>query len=120
MAEEMSQARITHCAFGTITVDGVVFGRDLIIHDKGVIPNWWRKEGHRLHIEDLNEVVALAPELLLVGTGHAGQMRVPEATAEWLASKGIRLVVAATGETCDHFNRVHRSGRVVAALHLTC
>jgi hypothetical protein len=116
----MAKERITHYAFGTITVDGQVFGRDLIIHDGGVIPNWWRKEGHRLHIEDLDEVVTLKPEVLLLGTGNPGQMRVPEATEAWLADKGIRLVVAPTKETCDHFNRIYRSGRVVAALHLTC
>ena len=116
----MRKERITHYAFGTITVDGEVHRRDLIIHDQGVIPNWWRNEGHRLHIEDLEKVASLNPEVLLVGTGNSGQMRVPEATATWLEAKGIRLVVAPTEETCDHYNRIYENGRVVAALHLTC
>ncbi len=116
----MSSPRIQHYSFGTITVDGEVYRKDLIIHARGVIPNWWRREGHSLHPDDLGEVVTLAPGRLLVGCGSPGRLFVPEATARRLAERGIAMEAMPTAEACDRFNRLDDSGNVILALHLTC
>ena len=106
--------------FGRIIIDGKRYNRDLIVFSDRVKDGWWRKEGHRLHIADLKEVLEAKPEVLVVGTGYYGAMAVPAETRKSIESEGIELIVQKTAEACKTFNRLMESRKVVAALHLTC
>jgi len=112
--------RIEHYRFGTITVDGQRHTQDLIILPERVIAGWWRKEGHALHPDDLTTVFEAAPEVLIVGTGAYGMMRVTEETRLALEAAGIRLIAAPTAEAVETYNQLREEARVAAALHLTC
>lgn len=113
--------RITLYDFGRIVVDGETHTRDVIIHPDRVDGAWWRKEGHRLEVDDLARVWDSAPETLVVGTGYYGNMVIPAATADYVRSRGIEIVAAKTPDAVAEFNRLSEERRnVVAALHLTC
>lgn len=57
--------------FGRIVIDGVTYTADVIVLGNRVKGRWWRKEGHVLHVSDINETVeAFAPEVIIVGTGY--------------------------------------------------
>ena len=73
---------INHYTFGQIAVDGREFLSDLIIFPERVQENWRRKEGHRLDRDDLQTVLADKPDLLVIGTGRYGQMKVPQETLQ--------------------------------------
>ncbi len=60
------------------------------------------------------------PDLLLVGTGRFGMMRIPQETKDFLASLGIALLAEDTEKACKTFNRLGDEKKVVFALHLTC
>ncbi|MDH4198415.1 MAG: Mth938-like domain-containing protein [Candidatus Aminicenantes bacterium] len=107
-------------AFGRIRIEGRSYTSDVLVFPDRVDASWWRKEGHRLRPEDLAEVVAAAPEVLVVGTGALGVMRVPEETVAWLRAQGIDVRSAKTGEAVEIFNDLAKSKKAVAALHLTC
>ena len=111
---------IEHYRFGTITVDGQRYTRDLIILPERIAAGWWRKEGHALHPDDLTAVFEAAPEVLVVGTGAYGMMRVTEETRRALETAGIRLIAATTAEAVKTYNELREETRVAAALHLTC
>lgn len=105
--------------FGKIEVDGVPHYEDLWIC-AGRLSRWWRKEGHRVHPEDLREVLELSPEALIIGTGFAGMVRVTQEVRDLLFSKGIELFVLPTKEAVDLYNRLAQKKRVAVLLHLTC
>ena len=110
-------------SFGSITVDGKKFTKDVIIGKDGVRAPWWRKEGHSLSPEDLERVLASAPEVLVIGTGSFGVMNVPENTLGFLRSRDIEPRVMRTGRAVDEFNDLLRErgpDKVMAALHITC
>jgi len=107
-------------AFGRVTLEGRTYAADLIVLPDRVISHWWREEGHSLSVSDLAAVFEAAPEILVVGTGAQGMMRVPQATRDALAAACIRLVVECTRDACETFNRLSPTARVAAALHLTC
>ena len=111
---------IDHYRFGAITVGGQRHTRDLIILPERVIVGWWRKEGHALYPDDLTAVLEAAPEVLVVGTGAYGMMRVTEETRWALKAAGIHLVVAPTAEAVKTYNDLREKARVAVALHLTC
>ena len=106
--------------FGRIVINGKRYSSDLIVFSDTVRGGWWRKEGHRLHVEDLKDVLEVKPEVLVVGTGYSGLMRVPPETRRYVESEGIEFIAQKTAEACETFNRLVKSRKVVAALHLTC
>lgn len=119
--------KIEHYSFGNITIDGKGYTSDVIIYPDRVDSSWWRKEGHNLQSEDLGDVVKARPDILVVGTGASGVMRVPKETVAHLESKGIKVYAARTGEAVDLFNSLQsktggggKTESVIAALHLTC
>jgi len=107
-------------SFGSVTIDGTSYDSDLIVCPDGVRPDWWRKEGHGLCPEDLSAVIEVGVELLIVGCGAYGVLKVPETTREWLEGKGIELVALPTGEACERYNELAAGRKVAAGLHLTC
>jgi len=107
--------------FGYIRIDGVEYDRDVIIFPNRVSPEWWREEGHSLSLSDLTEVLRYGPDILVIGTGAHGAMKVPETVIDELQTRGIEVHIAKTGEAVEAFNEFIAAGRrVVAALHLTC
>lgn len=107
-------------SFGEITIDGEKYTNDVIILPDRIRNNWWRKEGHSLHPEDIAEVVEAEPEVLVVGTGAYGGMKVPSETQEHLKSNGIELIAEKSESACETYNELADSRKVAAALHLTC
>ena len=60
--------------FGLIVVNGKNYTSDVIILLDKVKDNWYRKTGHQLHLDDLSEVIAENPEVLIVGTGASSSL----------------------------------------------
>jgi hypothetical protein len=84
--------------FGCVIVDGEEQTRDVIVLPERVLTDWWRADGHRLVLADLDEVIEELPERLLVGTGAYGQLRPdPEALAQ-LRRRGVEVEALPTGE----------------------
>jgi hypothetical protein len=106
--------------FGNLVVDGQQHQRDVIILPGRVLGGWWRKEGHALHPEDLEAVFKAQPDLLVVGQGANGLMRIVSETRRALEEAGIELVALPTEEACQAYNRLCEQQSVAAALHLTC
>ena len=104
-----------------IRIKGRMYQSDVKIIGGEVQANWWRKAGHRLDQDDLSDILENQPDILVVGTGYAGMMRVPDATREALANHGISMQVEKTDSAVRVFNRLYKEGRKVAgAFHLTC
>ena len=106
--------------FGRITIAGQTYHHDVIVFPDKVQDGWWRKEGHKLYVEDLETVVAAKPGVLIVGTGYYGNMVVPHETIEYFNSQDIMLHLAKTPKAVELFNTMRQEAEVVAALHLTC
>ena len=106
--------------FGQIVVSGQKYTSDVIIFPDRVRDNWWRKTGHQLCLKDIAEVMTENPEVLVVGTGASGLMKVLPEVKEGVDAQGIKLIVEATDKACHTYNQFCRSQKVIAALHLTC
>lgn len=79
------------------------------------------ERGHRLHPEDLAGVLKARPEVLVIGTGYSGVMKVSRETMSLLVSLGIEVKIERTGKAVKMFNALQAGHKqVIAALHLTC
>ena len=116
----MNTPHVDSYRFGYLVVDGRAYSKDLIILPDKIIANWWRKEGHALLPADLQEVLADRPDLLIVGQGALGRMRVTAEARQSLELAGIDLVAEPTERACQTYNALRQEKVVAAALHLTC
>jgi len=113
--------KIDEYSFGSMSIGGKQYSSDLIIYPDGKVNSrWWRKQGHRLSIEDLNETGSVKPEIVIIGTGAFGMMRVRSETAQYLQTISKRLIVEKTAEAVKQFNELSKNHRVAGLFHLTC
>jgi hypothetical protein len=107
--------------FGKIVINGETYHTDVLVFPDRVRDQWWRRKGHELAIEDIKCVLAVLPEVFIVGTGYTGALRIPEETRRQLNKRQIHLIAEKTPTACSLFNSMVKDGRnVVSALHLTC
>lgn len=114
--------RVEEYRFGRIRIDGVDYAADVLLVAGEVRSPWWRRAGgHLFAPEDLGEVISAAPEVVVLGTGYFGLVRIAGETLEVFADAGSRVVSSRTGRAVEELNRLLDEGRdVAAALHLTC
>jgi hypothetical protein len=112
--------KIDSYSFGRIVIEGQVYTSDVIIYPDRVDASWWRKEGHRLQPDDIAEALNEHPNVLIIGTGYAGVMRVPKEVLTHIASE-TEVKIERTAKAIELYNALQgKKKRVIAALHVTC
>jgi hypothetical protein len=112
-------AELRDYSFGSLTVDGESHTRDLIVLPNRVVPDWWRREGHSLAIEDLEDVIEELPDRLILGCGAHGRLEPPPAVLDELRGRGVEVEAMPTAEAVRRYSELDPQ-RTAAALHLTC
>ena len=106
--------------FGQVVVNGERYTSDIIVFPERVRSDWQRKTSHQLRLEEITEAITENPEVLVVGTGASGLMKVLPEVEKAIEAKGIELIAENTEKACHTYNQLCQSRMVVAALHLTC
>jgi hypothetical protein len=105
----------------SMRVNGKTYTTDLKIIDDTVRDNWWRSEGHRLLSDDIVDILESRPDVLVVGTGSAGNLDIAANLRKDLVERGVRLLSGRTAEAVELFNqRQAKEENVAGAFHLTC
>jgi hypothetical protein len=113
--------KIDSYSFGFMSIDGRGYSTDLIIYPSGeVLSGWWRRQGHRLSRDDLVNTDKHRPDVVVIGTGANGMMKVPNETLRYLRNICDELIIEDTTEAVRKFNAVRESQRVIGMFHLTC
>jgi hypothetical protein len=115
-------ARIESYSPGRIVIDGVELHRDVIVLPDRLLTEWWRRDGHSLVIEDLDDVLDELPERLILGCGYSARLQPDRSVIEALAARGVKVEALPTDQAVERFEELEaRNPAVVAAaLHLTC
>lgn len=113
--------KIDSCEFGEVVVDGKRYTDDVIIYPEKVVSDWERKNGHEIGLEDIKDVIEYNPEIIVVGTGMSGMLKILPETRELFMKKNIELIEMHTKEASERFNKIiDEKKKAVACLHLTC
>ncbi len=108
-------------SFGKMRIQGKDYTQDLKIIKGEVSPQWWRKTGHKVDTQDVQDILEAKPSVLVLGKGRPGQMQAKPELRELLAQNDIQLVELPTEQAVQEFNRMWSQGENVAAgFHLTC
>jgi len=112
---------IDEFSFGKIVVNGSPYNNDIKIIGEKVTSGWWRKSGHIVGIEDVADILQQVPDILVIGKGESGLMRVADPLQRRLEKMGIALVEENSSSAVETFNRLIREGKSVAAgFHVGC
>jgi hypothetical protein len=116
--------KINDYDFGRIVIDDTEYSTDILIFPDRVEDNWWRRKGHELNLEDIQEILLKNPKVLVIGTGYSGRMVVSESVVKEISSRGIKVIIEPTKEAVEIYNKlVEKEGGekvITAAFHLTC
>ncbi len=111
---------IENYEFGKMVVDGQAYSADLVLLPGRINSAWWRQQGHTLSLADLQDVLAEEIEVLVIGTGFFGLMKVTSEVEQAAAAKGIQLLVQKTKAAVQKYNELAARKRTAGAFHLTC
>jgi hypothetical protein len=108
-------------SFGSITINGVNYEKDIII-DSGIVKK--RKKAKSKKYRDRFGHTPLSPdenipwncEYLIIGNGHSSAMPVMEEVYYTALQRGVKLKVISTPEAIKHINDPETN----FVLHLTC
>jgi len=93
-------------SFGNITIDGKTYTADLIIYPDRIEDNWWRKSGHLLQKEDIKDIILRNPDILIIGTGVDGYLKISDEIKRYIKSKGIELIAEKTKKASKIYNEL--------------
>ena len=111
---------VNNLSFGSITIDGETYEKDLII-DNGSVKK--RKKAESKKYSSMFGHTPLSPENipwnckhLIIGAGHSSCLPIMDEVQNIADSKGVELVIMSTPEAIKHINDQHTN----FVLHLTC
>lgn len=113
--------RIESYQFGKMVIDGIQYTHDVIIQKNGVPGDWWRERSHHLTLADIPCLQNEKPDVLIVGTGKFGLMKIHKDVSDYCTKNGIEMIQKDTSRAVEIFNEMQYSGKhIIAAFHLTC
>jgi len=112
---------VKNLSFGSITIDGETYGKDVII-DNGSIKK--RKKAESKKYRGMFGHTPLSPDEnipwnckhLIIGTGHSSSLPVMDEVYNIAVRKGVDLVILSTPEAIKHINDPQTN----FIFHLTC
>ena len=108
-------------SFGRIVVEGRTCNSDIKIVRGRLVTDWWRKSGHTVDIDDVQDILDSDSTILVIGKGQPGYMKVSESLRKCLQEKDIKLIVEQTSEAIRTFNELMQAGKPVSAgFHVGC
>ena len=113
-----SRNRIKSYSAGCVVISDKVFSSSLILSADTIINDRLPDNITQLKLDDLDQMIALDPEVVLLGTGAVIHFPEPAITA-FFNSRKIGFEVMDTGAACRAFNiLMAEDRRVVAALFM--
>ena len=112
--------KIVSYSFGNIIIDEKKYNKDLIIINDKIIANWWRKKSHLLQLSDLQEFLRDEIQIVIVGTGKFGMMKIDKKLIEFIQNKQIKMISEKTAKALEIYSSEKNKKNVLCALHLTC
>lgn len=114
--ENRSMYQIRAFKPGIIQINEKTFTQSLIVAPDRLIENWSPQSVAELTLEALSPIIALQPDILLIGTGAKLVFLNIELYGD-LINQGIGVEIMDTGAACRTYNALSSENRnVVAAL----
>ena len=114
LENQPSGYRVGSFVDNAVVIGEVRYTASLIVTPEQVVPDWPPQHLDQLMVDDLGMILALGPELILVGTGNA--LRFPDSVIlKGVMRAGIGIDFMDSRAVCRTYNILAAEGRRVAA-----
>jgi hypothetical protein len=117
--------KVEATSFGSITIDGQKFKKDVVIRLDGSVKKRKKKlskriygTSHTISLDEAKHVYQEEAELLIIGTGQYDLVRLSEEAQAYLGKHNCRTKLAATPDAIGIWNKT--KGRAIGLFHVTC
>lgn len=119
------EPKIDRTMFGSVTVDGQTYDRDIIIRLGGNIKKRKKKlskavygTSHIISLDEAKHVYQKGAERLVVGAGQYGMVELSEEAAAYFEQQGCQVDLLPMKEALRAWNEAE--GAVIGLFHVTC
>jgi len=120
---------ITETRFGSITLEmggkSVAYHHDVVIRPSGKVQKRKKKlskqvygTSHTISLAEANHIYQEGAEMLLIGTGAFGMVKLSDEAAGFFEEKGVEVESQPTAEAAQVWNELQ--GAVIGLFHVTC
>jgi hypothetical protein len=117
--------RIDETEFGSVTIDGEVYERDVIIKLDGQVKKRKKKlskavygTSHTISLDEARHVCQEGADRLIIGAGQAGRVTLSDEAAAYFEQHGCQVELLPTPEAIPAWNEAE--GPVIGLFHVTC
>jgi hypothetical protein len=119
------EPKIDRTAFGSMTIEGEVFRRDVLIRLGGTVKKRKKKlskaiygTSHTISLDEAKHVYQKGAERLIIGAGQYGLVELSDEAAEYLQQKGCQVDLWPMKQAIEAWNEAE--GAVIGLFHVTC
>jgi hypothetical protein len=123
--EASVKPRIEKTKFGSITIEGKTFRRDVLIRLGGEVRKRKKKlskaiygTSHLVSLEEAKHIYQEGAERLIIGAGQRGLVHLSEEAADFFRRKVCRVELLPTRLAIEAWNEAQ--GAVIGMFHVTC
>jgi hypothetical protein len=117
--------KIDKTKFGSITIEGETFEKDVIIRLSGKVKKR-KKElskalygtSHIISLDEAQHVYEDGAKRLIIGTGQDGEVKLSEEAAKYFADQHCQVDLHRTPKAIEAWNEAE--GKVIGLFHITC
>lgn len=104
--------------YGFIIIDGKTFRHDVFIFPSGKVEE--RDYGHTFSKNQVEHVLNENPDVIVIGKGTSGLASLSNDARVLLEKRRIEIIEGDTPAIVDKFNRLSKTRRIAAIIHVTC
>ena len=116
---------MTSTGFGWAKVGEKIYEHDiLVLADGKVMPRnedeLKKKYGtmHAVGIEEIQMLESGGPEVIVIGTGQNGEVKLTEGAKKYIVKSVLNVVEGVSPKACKYFDSL--AGKKAALIHVTC
>ena len=116
---------MTSTGFGWVKYRDEIYEHDILILADGTIrkrneTELMRKFGtlHAVGIEEIKFLMESNPEVIVIGTGQSGELKLTQEARVFIKKTGIRAVEGLSPKACKFFDTL--TEKKAALIHVTC
>jgi hypothetical protein len=111
--------KIDFTKFGEISIDGKIYYSDMLVCWDGTVE--FRAKKHIFDMDDFAALLKRKPDIIVIGTGQTGVVKVSDEVVQIAEDKKIKLYVDPSPKAVDVFNGLVAQGKkAIALIHTTC
>jgi hypothetical protein len=111
-------AKINSSSYGFITIDDKTYYHDVYVLPSGKVVE--REYGHSFTKDQVEYVLKENPDTVVIGKGTSGLASLSGDARDLLEKRKVKIIEAYTPAIMDKFNKLTKTKKVAAIIHVTC